>query len=304
MKIFFISGLLISVLFIYEIKGQEVFITTSDGVDLYASIKGEGIPCLFIHGGPGQGSNYWEELAGKVGEKHFKMIYLDQRGCGRSASPADSDYTIDRMVLDFEEVRQQLNIGEWMIMGHSFGGVLQTYYAKQHPDKIKGILMFNCTLNMKKSVEKSYLPSVVEFFNIKDTTYLLNLEIPLSERLDSIQRLFTTSQDVWKLSFSSVESAVKFGQTYAGFESWNMDFSKAAFGIRDYRKDYTPLTSEIQIPTLFLYGTNDKNVGVNHYKEMKFPQMMLIKMDGGHMDFIDRNEEYLKAVDIFFEEYF
>lgn len=47
---------------------QELVITTSDGVKLYTNVKGDGIPCLFIHGGSGQGSNYWEKLAGDFSE--------------------------------------------------------------------------------------------------------------------------------------------------------------------------------------------------------------------------------------------
>lgn len=302
-KIFTFCSLFLFILNFGEIFGQDAVITTSDGVKLYASIKGDGIPCLFIHGGPGQGSNYWEELGGEIGENHFQMIYLDQRGCGRSSSPSDSNYSIDRMVMDFEEVRKYLGINEWLIMGHSFGGVLQTYYASKHPETIKGMLMFNCTLNMIESIEKSYIPSVLTFFEIKDKNYFCNPEFSLSERTDSIQKLFTTRQDVWKLSFSSVESAIKFGQTYADFDSWNIDFSKAAFNIDDYKKDYSLMSSEIDIPTLFLYGNKDENVGLYHYKKVKFPKMKLVEVNGGHMEFINNKKDYTDAVDWFCEKY-
>ena len=53
------------------------------------------------------------------------MIYLDQRGCGRSTSPKDNNYSMDRMVNDFEEVRKYLGIDKWITLGHSFGGLLR-----------------------------------------------------------------------------------------------------------------------------------------------------------------------------------
>lgn len=293
----------LSITFATISSAQEFSITTSDSVKLYVNVKGDGIPCLFIHGGPGQGSNYWEKLAGDIGERHFKMIYLDQRGCGRSSSTVNGDYSISRMIMDFEEVRKALDIKEWLIMGHSFGGILQTYYADVYPENIRGILMFNCTLDMKESLEDSYIPSVINFFEIKDSSVYTDRSIPLATRMDSIQRLFMTRDDVWKLSFSSIESAMKFGETYAGFQVWNTDFSQRAFLVDDYLKDYSTLTRNINTPTLFLYGTNDKNVGVKQYKKVKFPNMLLVEAEGGHMEFIDNNNDYIKAVESFLEKF-
>lgn len=284
-------------------SAQEMSIMTSDSVKLYVNVKGDGIPCLFIHGGPGPGSNYWEKLVGDIGERHFKMIYLDQRGCGRSSSPLSGNYNINRMIMDFEEVRKALNIKEWLIMGHSFGGILQTYYAKVCPENIKGMLMFNCTLDMNESLEDSYIPSVIEFFEIKNSSLYTNRSIPLATRMDSIQKLFMTRDDVWKLSFSSVEAAIKFGETYSGFQTWNTDFSKSAFLVDDYNKDYSELTNKIYTPTLFVYGTNDKNVGVKQYLKVKFPNMLLIEVEGGHMEFIENKNDYNKAIESFLVRY-
>lgn len=284
-------------------SAQEMSIMTSDSVRLHVNIKGSGLPCLFIHGGPGQGSNYWEKLAGDIGERHFKMIYLDQRGCGRSSSPSSGNYNINRMIMDFEEVRKALNIKEWLIMGHSFGGILQTYYAKVYPENIKGMLMFNCTLDMNESMENSYIPAVIEFFKIKNSLFYTNRSIPLAIRMDSIQKLFMTRDDVWKLSFSSIEAAIKFGETYSGFQTWNTDFSKSAFKINDYKKDYSELTPKIKTPVLFVYGTNDRNVGVMQYKKVKFPNLILFEIEGGHMEFIEKKSDYYKAIELFLSEF-
>ncbi len=242
-----------------SLYAQEKFVTTSDSVKLYINVKGEGAPCLFIHGGPGQGSYYWEILAGDFSERNFKMIYLDQRGCGRSSSPQDSNYTLERMIKDFEEVREALHIEEWFIMGHSFGGILQVGYAKKHPKNIKGMLMFNCTLNMKESLENSYIPSVMEIFNIRESSPYTDHSIPLATRLDSLQKIFMKRSDTWKLSFESPESQEKFAKTYSGFQNWNTDFSRSAFLIDDYLQDYTAVICDIKTPVLFLYGKNDRN---------------------------------------------
>jgi proline iminopeptidase len=70
-----------------NMKAQEQHILTTDSVDLYVNVKGSGTYCLFIHGGPGSGSYWVEKFFGKELEQRFTMIYLDQRGVGRSSSP-------------------------------------------------------------------------------------------------------------------------------------------------------------------------------------------------------------------------
>ena len=53
-----------------SIIAQEQRFMTSDNVDLYLKVKGKGIPCLYIHGGPDAGS-YWMEKFGVKAKKDF-----------------------------------------------------------------------------------------------------------------------------------------------------------------------------------------------------------------------------------------
>ena len=83
------------------------------------------------------------------------MVYLDQRGVGRSSSPKDGDYSMDRMVKDFEEVRTALGIPQWVTMGHSpWGAVMQMGYAKCHPEIVKGMIMLSCGYNLNELATK------------------------------------------------------------------------------------------------------------------------------------------------------
>jgi len=101
--------ILASILY-FSLQAQERHIIASDSVNLYVNVKGRGTPCLYIHGGPGSGSYWMEKFMGEYLEQHFQMIYLDQRGVGRSSSPGDNNYSMERMIKDFEEVREYLGI--------------------------------------------------------------------------------------------------------------------------------------------------------------------------------------------------
>ena len=101
-------------------------VTTSDGVRLYVRVAGQGRPCLFVHGGPGAGAAVQEALAGPMLERQFQMVYLDQRGSGRSAGAPAGAYGLPRLVQDLEELRQQLHVEKWVLLAHSFGGLIAT----------------------------------------------------------------------------------------------------------------------------------------------------------------------------------
>ena len=78
----------------------------SDKINLYVKLSGEGITCLFIHGGPGKGSLDFETLGGKSLESFMQVVYFDQRGCARSEGNVNDDYSIHRMIEDIEEIRK------------------------------------------------------------------------------------------------------------------------------------------------------------------------------------------------------
>ena len=288
----------------FTLNAQEKYITTSDSVELYVHIKGTGTPCLFVHGGPGQGSYYWKKFAGDFCENEFQMIYLDQRGCGHSTSPQDKNYSLSRMIKDFEEVREALNIEQWMIMGHSFGGILQTAYASEKQSKILGILMFQCTLNLTESMENNHIPMATNMFDIDDSEYYRNTEIPLKTRLDSMYRsIYSQGIDPWELSFSSKGEVDQFRAMFQELDEWNTEFSQEAFGIEEYLLDFTDLTKSIDVPVLYFYGTKDINVGYDHYKSIHFPNMLLYPFEGKHMDFIGNKKVYKKAISAYLAKF-
>jgi proline iminopeptidase len=103
---------------------------------------GGGSPVLIINGGPGMNSNGFVSLAQRIGKSNKAIIY-DQRGTGLSKiSNIDSNtITLDLMIEDIETIRKFLKIEKWVILGHSFGGMLASYYAAEHPDRIEKLIL-------------------------------------------------------------------------------------------------------------------------------------------------------------------
>ncbi|WP_157530543.1 hypothetical protein [Hymenobacter norwichensis] len=91
-----------------QLPPSEQMITTHDGVKVAVKVAGQGYPCLYVHGGPGQDYLSFEQLGGNRLEQCLTMIYADQRGSGHSQNAAD--YSLNRLVEDMEEIRQQLGV--------------------------------------------------------------------------------------------------------------------------------------------------------------------------------------------------
>ena len=283
-------------------SAQEQLFKTSDGVDLYVTVKGTGTPCLYLHGGPGSGSHWAEKLSGDILEKHFKMIYLDQRGVGRSGSAANGDYSADRMVKDFEEIRKSLGISRWLTMGHSFGGILQMQYVLRCPDAIAGMLMFNCTLDLQESVS-SALPKAYEFIDEPGLKMYLNDSIPIVERITKLYGRLREKDMFWKMGYDSRESEELMNSTFRGIPNWNGDYESKAIENPENWADYRPFAAGVKIPVLFFYGTSDWMVGPGHYKGVNFPVVMFWKSDTGHMPFIENKPDMEEAITEFLEKY-
>ena len=186
---------------------DSMYITTTDSVKLFVKRSGTGYPMLFIHGGPGSNSYYFEKEGGDVFAKDVQLIYLDQRGCGRSDSARNNDYSIVRVVKDFDEVRQQLGFKQWIVMPHSFGGLLATEYAYRYPQTIKAMVYLNCTINVPYTA-KSGIEKGLEFLGNKeeDRKYFLNDSINVIQRWGDMFGRLKENNVVYKLMFDKPES--------------------------------------------------------------------------------------------------
>lgn len=99
-----------------------------------------GTPVVFLHGGPGAGAasihrRFFDPL-------HYRIILLDQRGCGRSLPSAEiSHNTTDDLIEDLERLRDFLTIDRWFVFGGSWGSTLALAYGVAHPKRCRGFIL-------------------------------------------------------------------------------------------------------------------------------------------------------------------
>jgi proline iminopeptidase len=100
----------------------------------------DGIPILFVHGGPGAGCSEFDRRF--FDPARFRVILVDQRGCGRSKPLGElRDNSPDHLVADFERVRTARAIDTWHVFGGSWGSTLGLYYAERHPGRVRSLVL-------------------------------------------------------------------------------------------------------------------------------------------------------------------
>jgi len=125
-----------------QLSAQKDGFAESNGLKIYYRTFGTGTPILIINGGPGLNSDGFVELAKTLSVRNQTIIY-DQRGTGKSVMQEidASTITMQLMIDDIENLRKHLKIERWIILGHSFGGMLASYYATIHPERIISMIL-------------------------------------------------------------------------------------------------------------------------------------------------------------------
>jgi pimeloyl-ACP methyl ester carboxylesterase len=117
--------------------GHETFTFESRGGALVGWCKGEGPPALLLHGGPGVGSSYLDELATEL-EPEFRVASFQQRGL--EPSTVEGPFTMAQAIEDVVCVLDGLGWERPLLVGHSWGGHLALRVAAAHSERLLGAL--------------------------------------------------------------------------------------------------------------------------------------------------------------------
>ena len=141
----------------------------------------EGIPVVFLHGGPGGGLIPMYRQFFDPGAYH--VVLFDQRGSGRSTPHAElRENTTWDLIDDIEKLREKFGIDKWYVFGGSWGSTLSLAYAETHPDRCLGLILRGIFLTRRKELEWFYQYGTSEIF--PDFWERYRDEIPEGERGD------------------------------------------------------------------------------------------------------------------------
>jgi proline iminopeptidase len=153
---------------------------------------------VFLHGGPGGGAPPSDRCY--FNPEKYRIVLLDQRGCGRSKpSAADGglvENTTWHLVADLEALRTHLAIDKWVVFGKtkfnkkggSWGSTLSLVYAIKHPDRVKALILRGIFTLRREELQFFYQSGASFIFPDEFEPY--RDAIPESERGDLISAYY------------------------------------------------------------------------------------------------------------------
>lgn len=132
---------------------------------LYVEESGnpDGLPVLFLHGGPGGGCDPFHRRF--FDPEHYRMVLFDQRGCGHSLPHADLiDNTTQHLVDDIETIRTTLAVDRWVVFGGSWGSTLALTYAQTYPERVLGLILRGIFLGRPRDIRWFYQEGACRLF--------------------------------------------------------------------------------------------------------------------------------------------
>jgi pimeloyl-ACP methyl ester carboxylesterase len=101
-------------------------------MDIAPTAPANGKSVLLLHGKSFSGE-YWSRTIAKLAAAGYRVIVPDQIGFGKSAKP-DIRYNFDLLARNTKALLDTLGIARTAVVGHSFGGMLAVYFARDFPE--------------------------------------------------------------------------------------------------------------------------------------------------------------------------
>lgn len=160
------------------------YLDVGSGHEIYYEQVGarQGIPVLFLHGGPGGG--------GDTNARRFfdpakhRAVLFDQRGAGRSRPFASLiDNTTWHLIDDIERLRRHLGIERWLVFGGSWGSTLALAYAQAHPAVVGALVLRGIFLLRRRELDWFYQFGASELFPEQWRDFIAPIAEPERENL-------------------------------------------------------------------------------------------------------------------------
>lgn len=165
-----------------------------------------GKPVVFLHGGPGGGSEPKQRRFFQA--ENYRIVNFDQRGCGKSTPYASlEENTTWDIVSDIEKLRRHLGIERWQVFGGSWGSTLALAYSETHSDRVTELILRGIFLFRKQEIDWFYQRGASILYPDAWESFLSH--IPESERgdlLSAYHRRLTSEDAAVRLAAAKVWS--------------------------------------------------------------------------------------------------
>lgn len=249
---------------------------TVDGAQLHYIDEGQGEVILFVHGTPSWSFEFRNVI--KYLSKKYRCIALDHIGFGLSDKPSGYDYSIQNHTATLLKLINHLQLNQFTMLVHDFGGIIGLAAAEQIPDKISKLIILNTWCRsiqdepeykkMKGILGSPLMPFLYRYFNFS-AKYILPAAFGERSRLTP-----EVHQQYLK----------PFGN--AGERNGTVSFAKSLLRDQDYYESIGKMLPVLKNkPVLIIWGMKDAFITEKHllWMQEQFPTAEVVKYeDAGH----------------------
>lgn len=249
-------------------------------------------PVLFLlHGGPG--GDHVSFKASSAGLTDVaQLVYVDHRGCGRSAPGDPKDYTLENNIDDLEALREYLGLARISVLGSSYGGMVALGYVLRYPERVANLILV-CTAPSYRFIDEARR-HVEAHGTPEQVRVCRRLWAGSFESLEQLREYYEVMGPMYSTTYRPEEFSTGWNRGQRSFEALNRGFGDF---LRTF--DYADRLCEIRCPTLVIGAAHDWICSPHHSQLIaeRIPRAHLkLFANSGHSVGSDENAAYLRAI--------
>jgi len=295
---------------------------------LIRGMKKDNPVIIYLHGGPASPDTSYSDVFTNDLTEAYTVIAWDQRGCGRTyfaneaADPENETADFEQLQSDLNELvdyaRARFGQEKVIVMGHSWGSVVGSVYAQQHPEKLIAYVGVGQVISAQDSEICSYEDALRQAKERGDNTEKMEAGYRKLLAEPSTQNTLALRKPVSKYHPSEPASnMLRLGwgivtSPYTGWKdiAWYLKIIAGTDGFIDLNRqlyDYTMAFDlnrremKYDVPVYFISGADDWTCPtelIEAYKDkITAPEVQFIKLEGtGHAPQYTMPEKFAEIV--------
>ena len=208
----------------------------SSGAELAVEVRGDGTPCVLVHGFPLDRTMWRHQLAALT---RWKRVAPDLRGCGASSAPSDG-YSMGRYADDLIAVLDSLGEQQAVFCGLSMGGYVLFELLRRHPERVRALVLMDTRAEADTIEGKRARDELIAVAKSEGAEGIAKRMLPKLLAPSTVQTQPEVERQVGEMiRRTSVVGIV------------------GALEAMKERPDSRPLLSQIKVPTLVMVGVDD-----------------------------------------------
>ncbi|MEH6576490.1 MAG: prolyl aminopeptidase [Amphritea sp.] len=185
---------------IHPYKQHRLAVDDIHTLHIEESGNAQGIPVLFVHGGPGGGTSSYHRSF--FDPEKYRIILFDQRACGQSTPHAElKGNETPNLITDIEKIRKHLQVDQWLLFGGSWGSTLSLLYAETYPERVLGLILRGIFLCRPRDINWFYQDGASAIFPDYWRDYQNTIpEAEQHEMLNAYYRRLTSDNEIARMS--------------------------------------------------------------------------------------------------------